>query len=263
MRIYIVPIGIESSTGGYYAPILDDGRFIFIPIPETNPKFSVHHPKHQEFIFDLERFHKRFHKNLYNLKPYNEISIKPWPEFTTIKKQGDFLGKHNYNGYPLNSYIPHFDPEFKTFTYGEGSQNKAKTLSSLKEGDILAFYMSLMPPFKNKAKGKFIVGYFTIETIFDYRFGNQKLDYKFIDNRIKNNMHIIRRDEEPVIAVGKKSESRLFEHALQFTDEKWEILPNIIKRIDWQFKTKKLIRGTRILKEENSEKFKELIITHN
>lgn len=263
MKINLVPIGIESSTGGDYAPILDDGRFIFIPIPETKPEFSVNHQKHQEFISDLKLFHENSTNYSHDLKPYYEIPIKPWPEFPTMKYLGDFLGEQNYNGYPLNSYIPHFDPEFKTFTYGEGSQNKAKSLSTLKEGDMLVFYMSLIPPFKNKAKGKFIVGYFTIETIFDYRFRKLKLDFKNIDDRIKNNMHIIRKDKDPVIAVGKMKESRLFKHAFQFTNEKWEILPNILEKIDWHFKTNKLIRGIRVLNGLDAEKFKRLIINYD
>lgn len=239
------------------------GRFIFIPIPETRPEFSVRHPNHQEFISDLKLFHKSRSNYFYELKPYYEIPIKPWSEFPTMKFLGDFLGEQNYNGYPLNSYIPHFDPEFETFTYGEGSHNKAKSLSTLRKGDMLVFYMSLSPPLKNRAKGKFIVAYYTIEKVFDYRFGTAKLNFNDIDERIKNNMHIIRRDKEPVIAAGKMNESRLFNHALQLTNEKWEILPNMLEKIDWPFKTNKLIRGTRVLEGRSAEKLKELIINHD
>ena len=108
------------------------------------------------------------------------------------------------------------------------------------------------------------MGYFTIETIFDYRFKNIRLNYYEVDDRIKNNMHIKQADSEPVIAKGKPSESRLFRHALQFTDsEEWKILPSILNKIEWTFPTKKVLRGTRKLKGEAAEKFRALLISHN
>jgi len=144
MKLIITPIGIESSTGGQYAPILEDCRFIYIPIPE----FSIRNPEHQ----------KKFSEYFYNLKTYSEIPIESWPEYPDKKFIGDFLSDRTFKGYPLKSYVPHFDPEFKTFTYGEGSHKKAKTLFTLNERDILVFYMSLISLFQNKAKGKFNSG---------------------------------------------------------------------------------------------------------
>ena len=255
MKIIITPIGIESSTGRQYAPVLEDGRFIYIPIPE----FSTQNPKHQEIISNL----KSLQKNSYNFKTYNEIPIEPWLEYPENKHIGDFLSNRTYLGYPLRSYIPHFDPEFITLTYGEGSHNKAKTLSSLEKGDMLVFYMSLSPPFQNKSKGKFIVGYFTIEKVYDYRFKGVILDYNNIDNRIKNNMHIIRRDIAPVIVVGKPNESRLFKYALQFTDNKrWEILEEILQKIRWPHKTNIVHMGIKVLYGAAAKKFRDLVINH-
>lgn len=260
MKLVITPIGIESSTGGQYAPILDDGRFIYIPIPD----YSIKNPKHYEILSDLKSFHKNICNYSYDLKTYCEIPINVWPEFPNKKFMGDFLSDRKYKGYPLKSYIPHFDPEFRTFAYGEGSHNKAKTISTLKEGDILVFYMSLIPPFQNKAKGKFIVGYFTIEKVFDFRFSGIKLNYHNVDERIKHNMHIIRRDPDPVIAVGKPSESRLYRHSLQFTDNiKWEILDEIFEKTGWPHMTKKIHMGTKVLEREYARKFHELIVNHD
>jgi hypothetical protein len=118
---------------------------------------------------------------------------------------------------------------------------------------MLAFYSSLARPVQAKVLGKFLVGYFTIEEIFDYRFSGNKIDYNNIPERIKNNFHIIRTDIQPVIAAGKPEESWLYEHALQFTNrEGWEILPEILERISWPFKTNVLGRGTRILEGQDA-----------
>ncbi len=260
MKILIVPIGIESSTGGQYAPILDDGRFLFIPIPE----FSIENPIHNEKVAELRLFHKNVYKNSYDLKTYNEIKIDPWPEFPNRIYMGDYLGDGKYKGYPLTSYIPHYDPEFNTFTYGEGSEAKAKALSNLDRGDMLVFYMSLIPAFRRRAKGKYLVGYITIEKIFDFRFSGQNLNYSKIDKRIGNNMHIIRKDERPVIAAGNPNESRLFKKAIQFTDnKKWNILPDIIKQIGWPHKTTIVHMGLKKLERNYAKKFCEFVLSYD
>ncbi len=260
MKVLIVPIGIESKTGGQYAPILDDGRFLFIPIPE----FSIENPKHKEKIAELKIFHKNVYKTSYDFKTYNEIKIDPWPEFPNRRHMGDYLGDGKYRGYPLTSYIPHYDPEFNTFTYGEGSEAKAKALSKLDKGDMLVFCMSLIPAFRSRAKGKYLVGYITIEKIFNFRFNGQNLDYSKIDKRICYNMHIIRKDKSPVIAVGKPNESRLFKKAIQLTDnKKWNILPDILKQIDWPYKTSIVHMGLKKLMGDYAKKFCEFVYSYD
>ncbi|MFO8019057.1 MAG: hypothetical protein R6U96_10500 [Promethearchaeia archaeon] len=253
MKVAIFPIGIESSSGRQYSPVMDDGRFHYIPIPE----FSLKKQADVKKLGNILYVHKRLINNKYDIRTYEHIEVEKWPEYPNLTTLGDFLENRIYLGAPIRSYIPHYDPEFITCTYGEGSNNKAKTLSELRKNDMLAFYMTLARPIQRKVLGKFLVGYFIIEEVFDYRFSGESLDYHAVPERILHNFHVIRTDLKPVIAAGSVSESRLFRKALQFTDNtNWEILPDILEQIEWPFDTTVLGRGTRILRGQAAEIFR-------
>jgi hypothetical protein len=83
---------------------LDDGRFEYIPIPESKPTTES--------------------------RRFSEIPGR-W---------GETLAEYASN---LADEVPHFDPEFTTYTYGDSSQNKRSQLRRLGEDDLLIFYAGL------------------------------------------------------------------------------------------------------------------------
>lgn len=295
MKILVVPVGIDSKEGEQYGPILEDGSFIFVPFPE----FSIEDNKKKNTI---KRGISMIRDLNYDLRPYSEIPVEPLSEHPDKKFMGDYLLDKDYKGHPIRSYIPHADPDFKHFTYGEGSDKKAKALTNLKEDDMIVFYSSLCKPYRNQFQAKYLIGYFTIEDIYDFRFSNKELKiyiekdifpiiadirigkrdevYKYSDDRfkpldirVKHNFHIIRGDgiisdkngnktAQPIIAVGKPDKSRLFPHALQFTNKNMEILDKFMKF--WSEKyTNRLIRGLRYIEGEKAEKFKAFILSYD
>src|SRR5271157_1370139 len=171
-KAVLYPIGIESSTGGQFGPIFQDKTFIYIPIPEF-PRAYLEDKIQQcgdtdPSLLDYDN-------------PYQEIMIPQCPEIPQAHTMGDCMARHRWSSSveyqgkkysaPLPSWTPHFDPEFTSFTYGEGSHNKAKTLSDLQEGDLLLFYASLSPPIQQEPTKKYLVGYFEILTVFNFKPG--------------------------------------------------------------------------------------------
>lgn len=245
----LFPVAIESSSGNQFGPIFPDKKFRYIPIPEF--------PKN--YVLDI----LAAAGNPLDVTCYDH-SYREIPEILPTNAQnpptkclGDYLAEDMYPLYenkkiiyraPLPDWAPHVDPEFTTFTYGEGSHNKAKTISTLHPGDLLLFYASLSPQNLQGPAKKYIIGYFTIKQIrnFRSRLKGDDLDYRNIPADILNNFHILRYDEDPVLAVGDENASQLLETAIPMTDAQYIVYPELVKFIPWHFPTQKIHMGTRI-----------------
>ena len=101
MKAMLLRVGIDKGTDGTLAPIFADGTFEFIPISERD--------KSKES------------------RAYREVIGR------SGKSLSIYLPKKIWNR------IPHFDPEFETFTYGDPTAKK-KYLLKLKKDDLLVFY---------------------------------------------------------------------------------------------------------------------------
>jgi hypothetical protein len=96
MKALLLRAGIDKGSGGSLGPIFTDGTFEYIPIPD-------------------------------------EYATSETRTYSTT------IGRH---GKPFSSYLSprcvdnllHFDPEFDTYTYGDGGM-KGKALMKLVEGD--------------------------------------------------------------------------------------------------------------------------------
>lgn len=105
MKAMLLRVGIDKGTDGALAPIFADGSFEYIPISEGDSRSKE----------------DRTYRN-------------------TIGRAGK----------PFSVYLPakiggrkiHFDPEFKTFTYGDPTI-KRNYLRKLEPGDLLVFYAGL------------------------------------------------------------------------------------------------------------------------
>ncbi|MHA1755165.1 MAG: hypothetical protein ACTSVV_00240, partial [Promethearchaeota archaeon] len=231
-KVALFPIGIESSTGGQYGPIFKDKKFEYIPIPHAPRSY------YEDLINDdtLDIKIRDLFSILQKFQTYREIPITPHREMPNMSVMSDYLLEKNWKFKffdlktnikksilrPLPDWIPHFDPEFNTFTYGEGSQHKASTISRLKKGDLLIFYASLSPPIQKEPVKKYIIGYFIIEKVFNYRENLGGTPLKSSDEvpeRIKFNSHIfLGMETEPVIAVGDPDQSKLLDRAIPLSD---------------------------------------------
>ncbi|MDI6723188.1 MAG: hypothetical protein QMD61_00925 [Methanobacterium sp.] len=173
----LLRVGIDKGTDGCLAPIFSDGTFEYIPLSESD-------------------------------------------ETDENRTYGSIKG---CKGICLSQYLPekvknrkiHFDPEFETFTYGDKG-SKAKSILKLNKGDLLVFYAGLTP-FKHKLydEALYIIGYFTVWEIVDFKNCSNKEKEKY-SKRYFNNPHIKRKNDldDLVIVVGDKNKSRLLDKAI-------------------------------------------------
>jgi hypothetical protein len=183
-KAMLLRVGIDKGCGGSLAPIFEDGSFEYIPIPEVDPASNE----------------SRTYENTKGRK-----------------------------GQPLAYYLPrrikdscmHFDPEFRTFTYGDPT-SKRKFLLKLDKDDLLVFYAGLTPYMNtNFNEALYIIGYFTIDRIIDF---NQLTESEAdeVAKNYRNNAHIKRTMDfqDLVIVVAKKEKSRLLDKAILISTRK-------------------------------------------
>lgn len=193
-NVLLLRVGLDSGTGKGHGPLFEDNSFEYIPIPESS-------------------------------------------ETTEDRTYEDFLAR---TGSPLSEYaphladnVPHFDPEFETYTYGDPSPNKRRQLGRLTSDDLLIFYSSLSPQDVDVDPRLYGIGYFTVEDVYDLKDMTPKERVK-IFNKMGNNAHVKRtnltsesshREEHPVIVKGRPKESRLFTKARPLGNSNRNVLP--------------------------------------
>ncbi len=231
MKAMLLRVGIDTGSGGTLGPIFGDGSFEYIPISE-----------------DLEE----------------------------KKNYGNTIGR---KGLPLSTYVPkklkdfgmHFDPEFKTYTYGDPT-SKRSSLLKLQKGDLLVFYAGLKP--YNKINGKaalYIIGYFTVNEVVDFNLLNPEEKEKYC-RRCKNNAHIKRMEKygdetlkNLVIITGQKNRSKLLDKAIKISEKGSDSIGRplhvVSKKMRPVFGFKGSIQRSRprTIKEENVDKITNLL----
>jgi hypothetical protein len=221
--VYFINVGANAITAGIgiRSPIFDDGKFEFMPIPESRER-----PRSKPF--DLAAEGNGTHPQLLR---YRDITC-----FNDKRKQ-------------LVCYLPkavhemavHNDPEFETYTYGgagfkqrlssgqlQGGMSKSSKLLRAKERDNLFFIANLTRytenDFVTNQGGFFLIGYLKIELFLD-------LDLLFsgeIDGRlfprISHNAHVRQflasgdsTANHMRVFVGLKDQSQRFPYAVPIT----------------------------------------------
>ncbi len=131
-RVVLLRVGVDSGEGGIQGPLLENGAFDFVPIPDTWNRHNI------VLYGNTQGRHGR------NLCEY-------WPG----------KRKESYRTHPI-----HFDPEFKTFTYGDPTRPK-QSLRFLRRGDLLVFYAGLQPWSPKRGfygdPQLYIIGYFVVK----------------------------------------------------------------------------------------------------
>ncbi|MCU4741469.1 hypothetical protein [Natronoglomus mannanivorans] len=144
MTAVLAGIGADSTNVGALAPLYDDGRFEYVPIPEktrdtretaTLGSWPLRHG--EGVAADLT------------------TRIRPRPG-------DDELG--TVTGTALESWPLHRDPNFEALTYGEHRPGYVRALRSLEPGDAVGFYAGLRRPTGDRAH-RYLIGYFTVEAV--------------------------------------------------------------------------------------------------
>jgi len=219
---------VPNFTGGFRGPFWEKGeKFEYIPIPETMMQ---------------------------------QISDKKW-EWTGKYVEGGKVTYGTATGNRLKTsiftHVPprfksnlehaavHHDPNFRNLTYGDGIEEtpRGKQLAKLNPGDLLVFCPSLEnPETQEPDRGRFIVGYFTVECAYD--FTNPEFEKLFkcarsdvVEKYMNKNAHFSeefarawvcsrkellesyndKKEADLVLVIGRKGKSGLFENAIRIT----------------------------------------------
>ena len=160
MKIALLRVGADSGNLGIHSPLFEDDSFEFIPINEdynVNPKNG--------------------NKQINEIRTFGNTKIK------TSKYLIDYFKESKKEKF-RNANI-HFDPEFKTFTYGDPSFTK-KGLSRLEKGDYLIFYSSLSR--SNSEAKLYTIGYFEIDKV---KIVIDLKEYKELQKDFGKNFHVM------------------------------------------------------------------------
>ncbi|AKB67660.1 Nmad3 family putative nucleotide modification protein [Methanosarcina mazei] len=187
MKAMLLRVGIDTGSGGTLGPIFKDGSFEYIPIPEG-------------YLSEEDKTYG------------NTIGRKGLPLSTYVFKSLKDVGMH-------------FDPEFKTYTYGDPT-SKRSSLLRLQKNDLLVFYAGLKPYNQKKEEAAlYIIGYFTVKEVIDFNLLSTEEREKYC-KRCKNNAHIKRMEilgeehlDDLVIIMGQKNGSKLLDKAIKISEK--------------------------------------------
>lgn len=174
MRIYLANVGANSSDS-FASPLFDDGTFEFLPIREGSKREGD-----KEANSFLDTSPHAIH--------YRDLRSRSEPSHGLLR----------YVPERLRNAACHNDPEFETFTYGDGCDNgRSRNLKAIERGDVLLFLVRLSrragvdgkPAKLTSEDGFYLVGGLRVNAIFPRL--TQQPDAPTLD-RIGRNAHVIR-----------------------------------------------------------------------
>ncbi|MGD0896815.1 MAG: hypothetical protein ABR915_03195 [Thermoguttaceae bacterium] len=120
MKALLVRIGIDQAYGGWNAPVDAEGRFVYVPIPESPGT--------------------RFHPGLD--RRYGEVL--PALRRFCREHDCDLCGDLRFPEGLLKRAM-HLDPDFDCLTYGDEGARRGAGMVDMVAGDLLVFYGGLRP----------------------------------------------------------------------------------------------------------------------
>lgn len=148
MTVALLGIGADSTNASPTPPVLEDGRFEYIPIPESQGPMGTT----ETLTFGSAPL--RHHEG--KMADYLDTITPEWG------------GDERLRTDDLADWPLHHDPNFDALTYGETNSRGAytKLLLSLDSGDLVAFYTGLQSE-SGGARHRYVIGYFTVNEIVD------------------------------------------------------------------------------------------------
>ena len=222
-NVYFINVGANANTAsdGIRSPIFDDGKFEFMPIPESQER-------PQSKPFDLTNKSVKTHPQLLR---YRDI-----PCFNDSGKQLSY-----YLPRAIRDKVVHNDPEFETTTYGgadfkervapgyvKGGMSKSSKLLTAKKDDNLFFIANLThyegETFNKDRGGFFFIGYLKIEFFIDLDLiFSGEIEGKFFP-LVSHNAHVRQflasgdiKANHMRVFVGSKEKSQRFGYAVPIT----------------------------------------------
>ncbi|WP_226006928.1 hypothetical protein [Natrinema salinisoli] len=197
MTVVLAGVGADSTNVGALAPLYDDGRFEYVPIPEKTRETT------------------------------ESETLGSWPlragegvaaDLTTrITPQPVHDGTETVTGEALESWPLHRDPNFEALTYGEHrTSGYVSRLRALEPGDVVGFYAGLRRPDGDRTH-RYLIGYFTVDGVAVVGPDTPPAEREAILEAHPDNAHAKRaRDgdlylEKPVVIVDGREPGGLFE----------------------------------------------------
>jgi hypothetical protein len=167
-----VRIGIDTSCGYWNAPLdLETREFVYVPIPEA-----------ERCTLGLERKYDEVVPSLFRFSEKHGTSVK-------LPQQ---LANQNM----------HLDPDFNYLTYGDVGSGRGLRLTQLEQGDIIAFYSSMVPIKQNSNMLIYaLIGFYVVNEVIRAS--------EISKNRWEENAHTRRKEinDEDFVVRAKSSES--------------------------------------------------------
>ncbi|WP_247001514.1 hypothetical protein [Halosolutus gelatinilyticus] len=145
MTVVLAGVGADSTNLGTVAPLYDDGRFEYVPIPEKTRATD-----------ETETLGSWPLRASEGTAADLTTRIEPQP----VRGEADAV-----TGAAIDSWPLHRDPDFEALTYGEHrTSGYVSRLSALDPGDIVGFYAGLRRPGGDRAH-RYLIGYMTVADV--------------------------------------------------------------------------------------------------
>ncbi|MDQ2049726.1 hypothetical protein RBH26_04440 [Natronolimnohabitans sp. A-GB9] len=145
MTVVLAGVGADSTNLGTLAPLYDDGRFEYVPIPEKTSETD-----------ESETL------GSWNLRAADGTAADLTNRITPQPIGDD---ECRLTGEDLASWPLHRDPNFAALTYGEHrTSGYVSRLRALEPGDVVGFYAGLRRPGGERAH-RYLIGYFTVDRV--------------------------------------------------------------------------------------------------
>lgn len=179
-----INVGANVGSGGFRAPIDDDGSFVYAPIPESD--VTVDEPTYSDLGIDLS-------------------SIPEGKTDTVVHFDPEF---------------PEYGPG-KSYTYGDKGTKASRLRNELEAGDYLFFYATLEYPGDTPQTdwihpywGVYLIGHFklAVDPIPDEELESSS---STVRDQVANNAHLRRSEfDADVLILGDPEESQLYNRAV-------------------------------------------------
>lgn len=205
MTVVLAGVGADSTNLGVLAPLYDDGRFEYVPIPEKTRETD-----------------ETATLGSWELRAGDGTAA----DLTTrISPQPIGDADRTVSGDALESWPFHRDPNFEALTYGEHrTSGYVSRLEALEPGDVVGFYAGLRRPGGDRAH-RYLIGYFTVDRVDVVTPDMPRTERERILAAHPDNAHAKRaRDgecylEKPVVLVDGREPGGLFDrHPIRLSD---------------------------------------------